>query len=282
MTSVDELHDMFAELRGLLVKKDVERDLIWSAVASRIEDELGGPLLPELSAEASLILTGKDFGKLATKDAKGNTVLIEMDDKTKVNIFLTQSILPLTTRVYQRALLDAILIRIRQCCEVIRDVIVKHTLVDIGWCSNEPRYAFSTFTPFYTLFKTTMISKLGRDATYKLTKDDYKELDNKLRAYFVNRLGRIRRQMESRGNFSPAWNRILTADFFNWIFDMNNALRARGNRVAHSTPKADVLHSLDQFISNASAQASRDVPILRDMRNVYSDAVDIMAKTEFS
>lgn len=123
-----------------------------------------------------------------------------------------------------------------------------------------------------------MIAELDGDATYKLTKDDYKELDNKLRAYFVNRLPRILKRMKAKKNYTPAWDSILTPDFINWIFDLNNTLRARGNRVAHLTQTADVLRSLDQFIACASAEVSSDIPILRNMRAVYSSAVEIMEK----
>lgn len=68
-------------------RKDVERDLIWSAVASRIEDELGNPILSEmLPNEGNLIITGPNFGKVRAKDKNGEWVVLDMDEDTKVSV----------------------------------------------------------------------------------------------------------------------------------------------------------------------------------------------------
>ncbi|KLO17809.1 hypothetical protein SCHPADRAFT_886632 [Schizopora paradoxa] len=168
-------------------------------------------------------------------------------------------------------------IRIRRCIEIIRNVLMQHTLAEAGLYAKKSGYHFKNFAGFYTLFKTIFITSKGKPPTYVLTGEDLVNLNKDLTDYFVLRIDEIRQRMVDCKVWTPAWNNVLTEEFLTWLLAADNELRERGTDAAHPDSKSDILDTLEKYIADVPNPADL-ISKLEAMRAVFPSAYDADSK----
>lgn len=140
-----------------------------------------------------------------------------------------------------------------------------------------PGCHFKDFSPFYALYRSGFYAKKHRLIMEELPDDEKEELNQKIIAFFVERLDSIRLSWQKAGidvNL-PIWRAILQPSFVRWLFNANNPLQVKGDRAAHPFAKVKIMQSFDYYLegNKVDVELRSNLEILKNVYPAIAEAV---------